>query len=336
MLADAAAHREAAARAVGRPRPTRAARSTACAPRWPPCRRERRSREAAERLRAVAAELDDLAADAARRWRGHRGRPGAAGLDRRAPPPAARAAPQVRRHAGRRDRLPATRPRPPGRAGGLRGSGRRAGGRAGGGRGRRGRRRGARSARPAPGRRAEAGRPPSPATCASWPWPRPVSRLPSVRCDPGDEVTFLLGANPGEPTLPLAKVASGGELARAMLALRLVLTEAPDTLVFDEVDAGVGGEAALAVGRALADARPPPPGPRRHPSPAGGGRCRRPGGREQAHGRRVAPRPAPWPCAGERARPRAVADAVGSERQRLGPRPRRGAARRGRPNGGGP
>ena len=65
-------------------------------------------------------------------------------------------------------------------------------------------------------------------------------------------MTFLLAANPGEPPLPLAKVASGGELARAMLALRLVLTEAPDTLVFDEVDAGVGGEAALAVGRALA------------------------------------------------------------------------------------
>jgi DNA repair protein RecN (Recombination protein N) len=47
-------------------------------------------------------------------------------------------------------------------------------------------------------------------------------------------------------------VASGGELARTMLALRLVLTEAPDTLVFDEVDAGVGGEAALAVGQSLA------------------------------------------------------------------------------------
>jgi DNA repair protein RecN (Recombination protein N) len=70
--------------------------------------------------------------------------------------------------------------------------------------------------------------------------------------DPGDEVTFLLGANPGEPALPLAKVASGGELSRAMLATRLVLSEAPPTLVFDEVDAGVGGEAALAVGRALA------------------------------------------------------------------------------------
>jgi DNA repair protein RecN (Recombination protein N) len=70
--------------------------------------------------------------------------------------------------------------------------------------------------------------------------------------DPGDDVTFMLGANPGEPTLPLAKVASGGELSRAMLATRLVLSEAPPTLVFDEVDAGVGGEAALAVGRALA------------------------------------------------------------------------------------
>jgi DNA repair protein RecN (Recombination protein N) len=51
---------------------------------------------------------------------------------------------------------------------------------------------------------------------------------------------------------PLAKVASGGELARAMLALRLVLTEGPPVLVFDEVDAGIGGAAALAVGRSLA------------------------------------------------------------------------------------
>jgi DNA repair protein RecN (Recombination protein N) len=70
--------------------------------------------------------------------------------------------------------------------------------------------------------------------------------------DPGDEVAFLLAANPGTPPLPLARVASGGELARTMLALRLVLTEAPDTLVFDEVDAGIGGNAAMAVGDALA------------------------------------------------------------------------------------
>ena len=70
--------------------------------------------------------------------------------------------------------------------------------------------------------------------------------------DPGDEVTFLLAANPGTPPLPLHKVASGGELARTMLALRLVLIEAPGTLVFDEVDAGIGGSAATAVGAALA------------------------------------------------------------------------------------
>jgi DNA repair protein RecN (Recombination protein N) len=72
---------------------------------------------------------------------------------------------------------------------------------------------------------------------------------------PGDRVTFLLGANPGEPALPLAKVASGGELARSMLALRLAV-RGPDagagTVVFDEVDAGIGGAAAVAVGRSLA------------------------------------------------------------------------------------
>ena len=69
---------------------------------------------------------------------------------------------------------------------------------------------------------------------------------------PADEVAVLLAANPGSPPLPLAKVASGGELARTMLALRLVLTAGPPCLVFDEVDAGIGGAAALAVGRSLA------------------------------------------------------------------------------------
>ena len=69
----------------------------------------------------------------------------------------------------------------------------------------------------------------------------------------GEDVVFLLAANPGSKPQPLTKVASGGELARTMLALRLVLTEAPGTLVFDEVDAGIGGEAAVAVAQALAD-----------------------------------------------------------------------------------
>ncbi|MFM9136628.1 MAG: hypothetical protein ACKOQZ_00500 [Actinomycetota bacterium] len=74
-----------------------------------------------------------------------------------------------------------------------------------------------------------------------------------VQGDAGEQVTFLLSANPGSHPLPLTKVASGGELARTMLALRLVLTEGPSTLVFDEVDAGIGGEAAVAVGAALGE-----------------------------------------------------------------------------------
>jgi DNA repair protein RecN (Recombination protein N) len=71
---------------------------------------------------------------------------------------------------------------------------------------------------------------------------------------PGDRVRFLFSANPGAPLLPLTRIASGGELARAMLALRLVLVgdEQPvGTLVFDEVDAGIGGQAAQAVADAL-------------------------------------------------------------------------------------
>jgi DNA repair protein RecN (Recombination protein N) len=73
----------------------------------------------------------------------------------------------------------------------------------------------------------------------------------AVEGEAGEEVTICLAANAGHEPLPLARVASGGELARAMLALRLVLSAGPDTLVFDEVDAGVGGEAAQAVGRSL-------------------------------------------------------------------------------------
>ncbi len=69
---------------------------------------------------------------------------------------------------------------------------------------------------------------------------------------PSDSVELRFSANRDVPPGPLSKVASGGELARVMLALRLVLTVGPPTLVFDEVDAGIGGEAALAVGQALA------------------------------------------------------------------------------------
>jgi DNA repair protein RecN (Recombination protein N) len=76
---------------------------------------------------------------------------------------------------------------------------------------------------------------------------------PGEATDDGtDRVTFLLAPNPGETARPLARAASGGELSRAMLAARVVLAEAPPTLVFDEIDSGIGGEAGVAVGRLLA------------------------------------------------------------------------------------
>jgi DNA repair protein RecN (Recombination protein N) len=75
----------------------------------------------------------------------------------------------------------------------------------------------------------------------------------------GDEVEFVIAPNPGVPAGPLRETASGGELSRVMLALMSVAAEAgPATLVFDEVDAGIGGQTARAVGdqlRALAGGR---------------------------------------------------------------------------------
>lgn len=70
--------------------------------------------------------------------------------------------------------------------------------------------------------------------------------------DPADEVRLMFTANPGMPLAPLSKVASGGELARTMLAIRLVLAQGPPILVFDEVDAGIGGAAANALAASLA------------------------------------------------------------------------------------
>ena len=68
-----------------------------------------------------------------------------------------------------------------------------------------------------------------------------------------DDVEFLLSANPGEPLRPLAKVASGGEAARIMLAMKRVLTAADQTpiLIFDEVDQGIGGRLGAVVGEKL-------------------------------------------------------------------------------------
>ena len=68
-----------------------------------------------------------------------------------------------------------------------------------------------------------------------------------------DKVTFQISTNPGTPVGPLQKIASGGELSRLLLALRVALSAATPlpTLIFDEVDAGVGGAVAAAVGRRL-------------------------------------------------------------------------------------
>ena len=65
-----------------------------------------------------------------------------------------------------------------------------------------------------------------------------------------DDVEFMISANPGNPLLPLAKIASGGELSRVMLALKTIFaqTDSVDTLIFDEIDTGIGGEVAVAVG----------------------------------------------------------------------------------------
>ncbi|MFN2321915.1 MAG: DNA repair protein RecN [Trueperaceae bacterium] len=67
-----------------------------------------------------------------------------------------------------------------------------------------------------------------------------------------ERVRFRFGANRGEPTAPLADVASGGELSRVMLALHAAAGSSVPTLVFDEVDAGLGGRTGRAVGRVLA------------------------------------------------------------------------------------
>jgi DNA repair protein RecN (Recombination protein N) len=69
----------------------------------------------------------------------------------------------------------------------------------------------------------------------------------------GNRVEFRFTANPGEAVRPLARIASGGELARTMLALQVVLAayERAPTMIFDEVDAGIGGQAAARVGEKL-------------------------------------------------------------------------------------
>ena len=70
-----------------------------------------------------------------------------------------------------------------------------------------------------------------------------------------DRATFMIAPNPGEELKPLASIASGGELSRVVLALKAILaaTDSVETIVFDEVDAGIGGSTAEVVGRKLSE-----------------------------------------------------------------------------------
>ena len=96
--------------------------------------------------------------------------------------------------------------------------------------------------------------------CRRCAWTRPVSSPRWRRCRRAgwgpsgmDQVRFLIATNPGQEPGPLARVASGGELSRLMLAMKVVLSagSAVPTLVFDEVDSGIGGATAAAVGERL-------------------------------------------------------------------------------------
>jgi DNA repair protein RecN (Recombination protein N) len=78
-------------------------------------------------------------------------------------------------------------------------------------------------------------------------------KLVSCGEDGADVLEFLFSANPGEPLRPLSKVASGGELSRLMLALKTITAQisSASTLIFDEVDAGIGGNTAHVLGERL-------------------------------------------------------------------------------------
>ncbi len=111
-----------------------------------------------------------------------------------------------------------------------------------------------------------------------------------------DEVECRISTNPGEPMKMLTEIASGGELSRVMLALKVAVEESasksrkkttPRTLVFDEIDIGIGGRAAEAVGQKLKGAEPRTAGSVRH-APAADCRIRR-----SAPGRRKARGPRP-------------------------------------------
>ncbi len=70
-----------------------------------------------------------------------------------------------------------------------------------------------------------------------------------------DKLEFLISTNPGEPLMPLAKIASGGEISRIMLAFKHIIGESDsvETMIFDEIDTGISGKTALVVGKKLSE-----------------------------------------------------------------------------------
>lgn len=82
-----------------------------------------------------------------------------------------------------------------------------------------------------------------------------ISRLDEIGPLGFDKVEFLISTNPGDPLLPLTKIASGGEISRIMLAFKHIIgeTDRVETMIFDEIDTGISGHTALVVGRKLSE-----------------------------------------------------------------------------------
>ena len=82
-----------------------------------------------------------------------------------------------------------------------------------------------------------------------------ISRLDEIGPLGFDKVEFLISTNPGDPLMPLTKIASGGEISRIMLAFKHIIgeTDRVETMIFDEIDTGISGHTALVVGRKLAE-----------------------------------------------------------------------------------
>ena len=82
-----------------------------------------------------------------------------------------------------------------------------------------------------------------------------ISRMDEIGPLGFDKVEFLISTNPGDPLMPLTKIASGGEISRIMLAFKHIIgeTDRVETMIFDEIDTGISGHTALVVGRKLSE-----------------------------------------------------------------------------------